>query len=64
MPIDLGDNMPRMAILSQLRLIDSKRLYQKIGTMIDSDYRELLERIICLCKNEAYGDPKMSEATP
>lgn len=32
-PIDLNDGLPRKAILSQLRLFDAKRLYQKFATV-------------------------------
>ena len=31
--IDLGDDIPRMAIISQIRLIDSKRFIDKIGVV-------------------------------
>lgn len=48
--IDLKDDIYRMAILSQLRLLDAKRLYQKIS-VIDETTHELLEkRIITLCR--------------
>lgn len=47
--IDLEDGIKRVAILSQLRLIDAKRLYQKIGAMNDTDYKELQGAIIKLC---------------
>lgn len=50
-PIDLGDGIHRMAILSQLRLLDAKRLYQKIG-VISTETDELLEEsVIKLCRN-------------
>ena len=50
LPIDLKDGIHRMAILSQLRLIDAKRLYQKIGVISEEIHKELEERIIKLCK--------------
>ena len=42
LPIHMGDGEPRKAILSQLRLLDAKRLYQKVG-MIDSETHKQLE---------------------
>lgn len=49
--VDLKDSIFRMAILSQLRLIDSKRLYQKIG-FIDERTKNIIEKnIISLCKS-------------
>ena len=48
--IDLNDNIHRMAILSQLRLLDARRLYQKIGMINVDDHRILEEKIIELCK--------------
>ena len=64
MSVDLGDGLSRMAILSQLRLIDGKRLYQKIGVMSDSDHRKLVDRIIGLCINDSEIKSEMSEAAP
>lgn len=50
LPIDLKDGLHRMAILSQLRLLDAKRLYQKVG-FIDKDTHKILEeKIIGLCR--------------
>lgn len=49
-PIDLGDGIHRMAILSQLRLLDAKRLYQKIGVISEETEKLLEEAIIKLCK--------------
>lgn len=39
------------AVVSQLRLIDSKRLIRKIGTLDDTQYRELIYWIINLLKD-------------
>ncbi len=44
-PIIMENKEPRKAILSQLRLLDAKRLYQKIG-MIDSATHKCLEEAI------------------
>lgn len=48
--IDLGDSTQRMAILSQLRLLDAKRLYQKIGVINEETEKLVEEAIINLCK--------------
>ncbi|MDR3558715.1 MAG: type II toxin-antitoxin system PemK/MazF family toxin [Candidatus Pacebacteria bacterium] len=62
MSISLGDDLPRMAILSQLRVIDGKRLYQKIGVVNNDDYLELTGRIIALCRGNSDNMPETSEA--
>jgi mRNA interferase MazF len=49
-PIDLKDGVHRMAILSQLRLLDAKRLYQKIAVITKADDKALEEKIIGLLK--------------
>ena len=51
-PIDLGDGIPRKAILSQLRLIDAKRLYQKVVTIDTGTHKKLEEAIVALCRGE------------
>ena len=51
-PIDLEDDLPRRAILSQLRLLDAKRLYQKVAVISDANYAKLTEAIIALCKGK------------
>lgn len=50
LPIDLGDGIHRMAILSQLRLMDGKRLYQKMGAINEKTHHKLEERIVRLCR--------------
>jgi len=45
-PINLGDKIDRVAIISQLRLIDGKRLYQKIGWLRKNDYKKLRNAIL------------------
>lgn len=52
MLVDLGDGVNRMAILSQLRLIDAKRIYQKIGVIDQKTHKELEERIIKFCQGK------------
>lgn len=49
-PIDLGDKMERVAIISQLRLIDVKRLYQKIGVLSNENYKKVQDVVINLCR--------------
>jgi len=50
LPIDLNDGLPRKAILSQLRLMDAKRLYQKLGTIDQKTADALCVAIVGLCK--------------
>ncbi|MEK9182238.1 MAG: type II toxin-antitoxin system PemK/MazF family toxin [Patescibacteria group bacterium] len=49
-PVELGDGVPRVAIISQLRLIDGKRLYQKLGVIRMENHKNLAEAVIYLCK--------------
>ena len=49
-PIEIGDGVPRVAIISQLRLIDGKRLYQKLGVIKTENHESLAESIISLCR--------------
>lgn len=49
--IPTGDGEPRKTILSQLRLLDAKRLYQKVG-MIDSETHKSLEEAIVALAQE------------
>jgi mRNA interferase MazF len=51
-PIDLDDGLSRKAILSQLRLFDAKRLYQKIGVIDEKTAKKLEEAIIALCRGK------------
>jgi len=50
--ISIGDSEPRKAILSQLRLLDAKRLYQKIGTINYEAHKRLEEAIIKLAQGK------------
>lgn len=45
----LEDGIPRAALLSQLRLIDAKRLLAKIGTISRENYLQIQKAVICLC---------------
>lgn len=46
--IDLGDGVPRVAILSQIRLLDTKRLVERIGTISVENYNEIKQAAIHL----------------
>ena len=48
-PITLDDNIPRTALLSQLRLIDGKRLLLKIGMISSENYSEIQKAVMRLC---------------
>ena len=43
--ISLGDDIKRKVILSQVRLIDSKRLEEKIGTIDESQFSVIKQKI-------------------
>lgn len=47
--IDLGDKTPRVVIFSQLRLMDAKRLIDKIGMIGKNNYTEIQKAIINFC---------------
>lgn len=47
-PIGLEDDVPRVAIISQLRLMDAKRLIGKTGTIDQRNYQEIKKAIINL----------------
>lgn len=44
-----SDDIERVAIISQLRLIDSKRLLDKIAFINEDEYEEIKKAIINLC---------------
>ena len=46
-----SDDKVRTVTLSQLRLIDSKRLLDKIGIIPDSEHQKLINAIVCLLRN-------------
>lgn len=50
-PIELGDGVARVAIISQLRLIDAKRLIDKISTISSGNYKLIQKAIINLCSS-------------
>lgn len=48
-PIEFGDGVPRVVIISQLRLIDAKRLMDKIGTISNNNYSLIQKAVMSLC---------------
>lgn len=48
-PIEFGDGVPRVVIISQLRLIDAKRLMDKIGTIPNDNYELIQKAVMKLC---------------
>lgn len=48
-PVFLDDAVPRTALVSQLRLIDGKRLLTKIGMIGEKNYSEIQKAVIRLC---------------
>lgn len=51
-PLDLRDGIVRVAVISQLRLVDAKRMYQKIGTASVVDMNILRKAVIGLCEEK------------
>lgn len=47
-PIELGDGVPRVVIISQLRLMDAKRLVYKISTISNENYKLIQKAVINL----------------
>ena len=48
-PVYLEDRIQRVALISQLRLIDVKRLITKIGFIKQNNYIEIQKAVINLC---------------
>jgi len=44
--ISLGDNIARKVILSQIKLVDSKRLQNKITTINEVEFKEIKQKVI------------------
>ncbi|HEY4476379.1 MAG TPA: type II toxin-antitoxin system PemK/MazF family toxin [Candidatus Paceibacterota bacterium] len=49
-PVDLGDSEERSAIISQLRLVDAKRLLDKLTVLKVEDYAKIQKAVINLCQ--------------
>ncbi len=47
--VSLEDGIPRTALLSQVRLIDRKRLLTKIGMIDEVNYKDIQKAVIRLC---------------
>ena len=47
--VNLDDNLPRVAILSQLKLINAKRLIDKAGVISKDNYLKIQKAVIDLC---------------
>jgi len=47
--LELNDGIKRVVIISQLRLIDGKRLIDKIGIIDEANYKEIQKAVINLC---------------
>lgn len=45
-PMKLHDTIPRMAVLSQIRLIDAKRLSDKFGVVTEENFFEMKKALI------------------
>lgn len=50
-PVDLGDGEERSAIISQLRLVDAKRLLDKFTVLKTEDYAKIQKAVINLCQS-------------
>lgn len=50
-PINIGDGKARTATISQLKLIDGKRLYEKLGDISKEQHENLINGVIKLCKS-------------
>ena len=48
--IELGDKTERVVIISQLRLIDAKRLYQKIN-ILGENYKKIQNAVLVYANN-------------
>ncbi len=46
--VSLGDDVVRKAVLSQLRLLDTKRFLQKIGTVENNEFLKIKQAVIAL----------------
>lgn len=49
--LSANDNIQRVAIVSQLRLVDSKRLLDKIAVVSKDEYQNIQKAVISLCSS-------------
>ena len=47
-PFQFDDKITSVAILSQIRLLDARRLSRRIGTMKENDFKQLINKIKAL----------------
>jgi len=55
-PVNLEDAIPRVAILSQLRLMDAKRLRDKVGMVSEQNYGIIQKALVHLATYERPQD--------
>ena len=61
-PIDIGDDTKRFALIHQIRSIDTKRCFQFMGTIKKQSFRELEDTVTQITSRD--WNHKKSEATP
>ncbi len=49
--INLNDNQKRVVIISQLRLVDAKRLISKVETISKDNYEKIQKMVMNLCSS-------------
>lgn len=49
--VKINDGIDRVAIISQLRLTDAKRLIDKIGVVNEENYKDIQKAVISLCNS-------------
>ncbi len=54
-PVDLKDGIPRSAIISQVRLLDAKRLFEKFGTISEEEFETIRKAVIRLCTDDRFS---------
>ena len=54
--VNLNDEIDRVAIISQMRLIDGKRLISKMGFIDEKNYQEIQKAVINLCSLQPPSD--------
>ncbi len=52
--VNLGDSVDRTAIIPQLRVMDARRLYQKIGIINKETYENIINRILELLSHRKH----------
>ena len=57
-PVNLEDKIARVATLSQLKLMDGKRLYQKMGFLNKKDHECITQGIMELCRGKRHENQR------